>query len=89
VLISKFENRTGEAALDGTLEYAEMNKSRLFASSWGQSFSDGLRSQVPPQLLEQERELLARQTSVKSKVQEWSSGQFSETSREGVGLNPK
>jgi CHAT domain-containing protein/tetratricopeptide (TPR) repeat protein len=52
------------------LEYAELNKSRIFASSWGETFLAGLRSQVPSQLLEEERVLLARQSSLESELQE-------------------
>jgi hypothetical protein len=52
------------------LEYAELNKARVFAKSWGQVFTDGLRAQVPAQLQEQERVLLARQASLQSELQE-------------------
>jgi len=56
------------------LEYCELNKSRVFASSWGQALTDGLRSQVPAQLLEQERTLLTRQASLQSELQESTAG---------------
>ena len=52
------------------LEYTELNKSRVFANSWGLAFMDGLRRQVPTQLQEQERLLLARQASLQSELQE-------------------
>jgi CHAT domain-containing protein/tetratricopeptide (TPR) repeat protein len=52
------------------LEYAELNKSRVFASSWGQAFTEGLKSQVPAHLLERERLLLARQASLQPELQE-------------------
>jgi CHAT domain-containing protein/tetratricopeptide (TPR) repeat protein len=56
------------------LEYAELNKSRAFASSWGQAISHGLKSQVPVHLQERERRLLARRASLESELQESMAG---------------
>jgi tetratricopeptide (TPR) repeat protein len=52
------------------LEYTELNKSRVFANSWGLVFMDGLRRQVPAELQERERLLLARQAALQSELQE-------------------
>jgi hypothetical protein len=58
------------SSAEKTLEYTELNKSRVFANSWGLAFMDGLRRQVPTQLQEQERLLLARQAALQSELQE-------------------
>jgi CHAT domain-containing protein len=52
------------------LEYTELNKSRVFANSWGLAFMDGLKRQVPAQLQEKERLLLAQQAALQSELQE-------------------
>jgi len=58
------------SSADKALEYTELNKSRVFANSWGQIFIDGLRRQVPSQLQERERTMLAQQAGVQSELQE-------------------
>jgi CHAT domain-containing protein len=58
------------SSADKALEYTELNKSRVFAHSWGQVFIDGLRRQVPTELQERERTMSAHQTMLQSELQE-------------------
>ena len=70
------------SSADKALEYTELNKSRVFANSWGLAFMDGLRRQVPAQLQEQERLLLVRQASLQSELQESMAGAAHRSARE-------
>jgi CHAT domain-containing protein/tetratricopeptide (TPR) repeat protein len=54
------------------LQYVEMNKAREFADSWGRTFVTELRLQLPSEVQEIERTLLAKSASTSSK-QEWDS----------------
>lgn len=57
------------SAADSALRYAELNKARIFTSSWGQTFVDVLKHELPAQLQERERELSARNDSLQSELQ--------------------
>src|SRR5262249_26127681 len=50
------------------LEYAELNKSRVFTSSWGRTFIEALQRRIPAGLQERERTLLAREESLQSEL---------------------
>lgn len=58
------------SAADNALRYAESNKARIFTSSWGQTFIDVLKHELPAQLQERERELSARSDSLQSEFQQ-------------------
>jgi len=48
------------------LEYAETNKARQFAASWGRSFTAELRRALPSDLQERERSLLAKRDQLRT-----------------------
>jgi CHAT domain-containing protein len=58
-----------EFSADKALEYAELNKARLFANSWGRSFIDVLRTSIPAQLQERERAIIARERDFQAELQ--------------------
>jgi CHAT domain-containing protein/tetratricopeptide (TPR) repeat protein len=58
--------RTSSA--EKAFEYAELNKSRTLINAWGHSFEDALRRKVPADLQESERDILARQASLRSEL---------------------
>jgi CHAT domain-containing protein len=62
-------------AADKALQYTELNKSRVFTNSWGRTFIDVLRLQLPAELQEKERALSARQVTLQSELAEAMSGQ--------------
>jgi CHAT domain-containing protein len=51
------------------LGYAETNKARQFADSWGRSFTAELRRALPSDLQERERSLLAKRDELRSKTE--------------------
>jgi tetratricopeptide (TPR) repeat protein len=73
-LLGTVETRYALSSAQKAFEYTELNKSRVFANSWGLAFIDGLRTQVPAQLQERERMLLARQAALDSELEESSRG---------------
>lgn len=68
------DKRYAQLSAEKALEYAELNKSRVFARSWGQAFIEGLKKQVPSQLRERERVLLAEQATLQSELEESMAG---------------
>jgi tetratricopeptide (TPR) repeat protein len=64
------DKQDARLSAEKALEYTELNKSRVFANSWGLAFMDGLKRQVPAQLQEKERLLLAQQAALQSELQE-------------------
>ncbi len=67
-----------------SLEYAELNKSRVLSDTWGQVFIDGLKRKVPVQLQERERALQMHQRSIQSDEVQKSVG-LDESTIEAVG----
>ena len=62
-------------AANKALQYAELNKSRVFTTSWGLTFIDGLKRQLPGPLQEKERNLAARQSALQAELEQSLSGQ--------------
>lgn len=62
------------SAADKALEYAEINKARVFADSWGHAFLDGLKHQVPVALQEREAMILSKRSALQLELQEAMSG---------------
>ena len=58
-----------ESAADKALEYAELNKSRIFANLWGHAFVDGLRREVPVTLREREESVTSERQALQSDLQ--------------------
>src|SRR5207245_7154120 len=56
------------AAADNALRYSEMNKSRIFTNSWGRTFIDVLKLQLPRELQQRESTLSARQDALQSEL---------------------
>jgi CHAT domain-containing protein/tetratricopeptide (TPR) repeat protein len=56
------------SSAEKALEYAELNKSRKLINAWGHSFVDALRRKVPADLQESERDILAREASLRSEL---------------------
>jgi len=61
-------------AADKALQYAELNKSRVFTTSWGRTFVDGLKRQLPAPLQEKERNLAVRQGALQAELEQSLSG---------------
>ena len=59
-----------ESAADRAFEYAELNKARAFANSWGHAFVDGLRHQVPAPMQEKESDIANKRATLESELQE-------------------
>lgn len=55
---------------DKALQYAELNKSRVFTTSWGRTFVDGLKRQLPAPLQERERDLSIRQSALRAELEQ-------------------
>ena len=62
-------------AADKALQYAELNKSRVFTTSWGLTFVDGLKRQLPAPLQDRERSLAIRQSTLQAELEQSLSGQ--------------
>jgi len=52
------------SAADDALRYSELNKSRVFTNTWGRTFLNALRRQLPAELQERERSLALRRSSL-------------------------
>ncbi|MBZ5521329.1 MAG: CHAT domain-containing protein [Acidobacteriia bacterium] len=76
------EQQSRVAAADKALQYAELNKSRVFTSSWGRTFIEALKHQLPASLQEKERALTARQVALQSELQQSMSGQGSRLAKQ-------
>jgi CHAT domain-containing protein/tetratricopeptide (TPR) repeat protein len=60
---------------DRALQHAELNKSRVFTISWGRTFVEALRRQLPAALQEKERLLSSRQDELRAELEKAQSGQ--------------
>jgi CHAT domain-containing protein len=60
---------------DNALQEAELNKARVFTTSWGRTFVEALRRQLPAAMQEKERELSARQDELQAELVKAQSGQ--------------
>ena len=70
------------AAADSALRYSELNKSRIFTNSWGRTFIDVLKLQLPAELQQREQALSARQDALQSELAQSMSGQGHRTEKE-------
>ena len=83
--LGKEDEQYEVAAADNALRYSELNKSRLFTNSWGHTFIDVLKHQLPAQLQERERALSAQQETLRSELEQSMSGQGHKTVKEVGG----
>jgi len=68
--LAKLDQHPEISAADSALRYAELNKARIFTSSWGKTVVDVLKHELPAQLQERERELSVRNDSLQSELQQ-------------------
>ena len=76
-LYSLSEQEKGPEKLHATVEaltYAETNKARQFANSWGQAFVSELREKLPLDVLQEEDVLIARRNQLAAQLQARISG---------------
>jgi CHAT domain-containing protein len=67
---------------DHALRYTELNKSRVFTKSWGRTFVDVLKLQLPAELQQREQTLSARQDALQSELAQSMSGQGHKTAKD-------
>ncbi len=65
------------AQADLALQQTELNKSRVFTTSWGRTFVEALRRQLPAAMQDRERSLSSRQDDLQSQLAQAQSGQGS------------
>jgi CHAT domain-containing protein len=51
-----------------SLEYAEKNKARQFAETWGRTFQNEMRSSLPPVIQQREQQLFAKRDALTAKI---------------------
>jgi CHAT domain-containing protein len=81
-LISSEDVPNKLADADNALRYSELNKSRIFTTSWGRTFIDVLKTQLPAELQQREQVLSARQAALQSELAQFMSGQGHRTEKE-------
>jgi CHAT domain-containing protein len=67
--LAQSDKQHADVAADKAFEYAELNKARDFANSWGHGFVDGLRHQVPVALQEKEATITNEREALLSDLQ--------------------
>jgi CHAT domain-containing protein/uncharacterized protein HemY len=73
--LSNEDKQNTVAAADNALRYSELNKSRIFTNSWGRTFVDVLKLQLPADLQQREQALSARQDAINAELAQSRSGQ--------------
>jgi CHAT domain-containing protein len=76
------DKRNKLAAADNALRYSELNKSRIFTNSWGRTFIDVLKLELPAELQQRERTLSAMQDALQSELAQSMSGQGHKTEKD-------
>src|ERR1035441_1563847 len=72
--LGQTDKQGARSAADKALEYAELNKSRAFAKSWGHAFIDGLKHQVPAALQDRETTIADERDALQSELQQAMTG---------------
>lgn len=72
--LAQSDKQHAESAANGALEYAELNKARAFANSWGHAFVDVLRHQVPAALQDKEATIANEREDLLSDLQKAMTG---------------
>ena len=73
--LSNQDKQNTVAAADNALRYSELNKSRIFTNSWGRTFVDVLKLELPAELQQREQALSARQDALNAELAQSRSGQ--------------
>jgi CHAT domain-containing protein len=81
-LLSTQGKENERIAADKALWYSELNKSRVFTTSWGRTFIDVLRHQLPAELQERERTLSIRHNALQNELEQSMSGQSHQAASE-------
>jgi CHAT domain-containing protein len=68
--LAQSDGKRAGAAADKALEYAELNKARVFANLWGRAFADGLRRELPISLREREESVANDRRTLQSDLQQ-------------------
>ncbi len=72
--LGKADQKYARSSADKALEYAELNKARAFANSWGQAFLAGLKHHVPLPLQRRETTITNQRAVRQSELQELMAG---------------
>jgi tetratricopeptide (TPR) repeat protein len=78
-LLAAARDASRTSLAEKALEYAELNKARIFTDAWGHSFIDALGRKLPPDLQDRERNILARQESLHSELSQLTSSKSGRT----------
>jgi CHAT domain-containing protein len=81
-LLSSEDVPNKSADADNALRYSELNKSRIFTNSWGRTFIDVLKLQIPTQLQQREQAVSDRQNALRSELAQSISGQGHRTEKD-------
>jgi tetratricopeptide (TPR) repeat protein len=80
--LAQSDKQHAESAANKALEYAELNKARAFSNSWGRSFVDVLRHQVPIALQDKEATIANEREVLLSDLQKEMTGAGQHTVKE-------
>jgi CHAT domain-containing protein/ATP/maltotriose-dependent transcriptional regulator MalT len=72
--LSQTDQRGTRSSANKALEYAELNKARAFANSWGHAFADVLKRQVPVALQDRETNITNERDALQSELQQAMTG---------------
>ena len=67
-LLSKADQQSAPSAAESALRYAESNKARIFTNSWGQTFAEVLKRQLPAQLQNREKDISDRREALQHEL---------------------
>src|ERR1039457_5195565 len=68
--LSYGDARNRLAAADSALRYSELNKSRIFTNSWGRTFIDVLKLQLPAELQQREHAMSGQGQRTEEEIRE-------------------
>lgn len=65
-LLSKEDPKSAKSSAESALRYGELNKARIFTNSWGQTFAEVLKRQLPASLQNREQEISSRKEALET-----------------------
>ncbi len=68
--LGQADKQSIRSSADKALEYAELNKARSFANSWGHAFVDGLKHKVPVALQDRETTIANERDALQSELEQ-------------------
>lgn len=72
--LSQTDKQGTRSSASKALEYAELNKARAFANSWGHAFADVLKRHVPAALQDRESTIASERDALQSELQQAMTG---------------